>query len=29
MGMPQWSPAEHGNAHVPIKLKQTVMIGEE
>lgn len=29
MGMPQWSPAQHGNAHVPIKLKQTVMIGED
>lgn len=29
MGMPQWSPAVHGSAHVPIKLKQTVMIGED
>ena len=29
MGMPQWSPAEHGKAHVPIRLKQTVMIGED
>ncbi len=29
MGMPQWSPAEHGTAHVPIRLKQTVMIGQD
>jgi murein L,D-transpeptidase YafK len=29
LGMPQWSPAVHGSAHVPIKLKQTVMIGED
>ena len=29
MGMPQWSPAVHGSAHLPIKLKQTVMIGED
>jgi murein L,D-transpeptidase YafK len=28
LGMPQWAPAEHGYAHVPVKLKQTVMIGE-
>jgi len=28
LAMPQWSPAGHGKAHVPIKLKQTVMIGE-
>ncbi|HWB92368.1 MAG TPA: L,D-transpeptidase family protein [Puia sp.] len=28
MGMPRWSPAEHGKAHVPIRLKQTVMIGD-
>jgi len=26
--MPQWAPAVHGTAHVPIKLKQTVMIGD-
>jgi murein L,D-transpeptidase YafK len=29
LGMPQWSPAERGVAHVPIRLKQTVMIGED
>ena len=29
MGMPTWTPAEHGKAHVPIRLKQTVMIGED
>jgi hypothetical protein len=29
LGMPQWSPAQRGTAHVPIRLKQTVMIGEE
>jgi murein L,D-transpeptidase YafK len=29
LGMPQWSPAARGVAHVPIRLKQTVMIGEE
>ena len=29
MGMPQWSPAVHGKAHVPIRLKQTVMIGAD
>jgi murein L,D-transpeptidase YafK len=29
MGMPTWAPAEHGMAHVPIRLKQTVMIGED
>jgi len=28
LGMPQWAPAVHGTAHVPIKLKQTVMIGD-
>ena len=27
LGMPQWSPAAHSGAHVPIRLKQTVMIG--
>jgi murein L,D-transpeptidase YafK len=25
--MPQWSPAAHSGVHVPIRLKQTVMIG--
>ncbi|HEV9036814.1 MAG TPA: L,D-transpeptidase family protein [Puia sp.] len=29
LAMPQWSPAAHGTAHVPIKLKQTVMIGQD
>lgn len=29
LGMPQWTPAARGTAHVPIKLKQTVMIGED
>ena len=29
LGMPQWAPAQHGYAHVPVKLKQTVMIGED
>lgn len=29
LNMPQWSPAERGSAHVPIRLKQTVMIGEQ
>jgi murein L,D-transpeptidase YafK len=28
LGMPQWSPASRTGAHVPIKLKQTVMIGD-
>jgi len=27
LGMPQWSPAAHSGVHVPIRLKQTVMIG--
>lgn len=27
LGMPQWSPAAHSGSHVPIRLKQTVMIG--
>jgi hypothetical protein len=27
LGMPQWSPAAHSGTHVPIRLKQTVMIG--
>jgi murein L,D-transpeptidase YafK len=29
LDMPKWSPASQGYAHVPIKMKQTVMIGEE
>jgi murein L,D-transpeptidase YafK len=29
MDMPHWSPAAHGAAHVPIRLKQTVMIGQD
>jgi murein L,D-transpeptidase YafK len=29
LNMPQWSPAQHGTGHVPIRLKQTVMIGED
>jgi murein L,D-transpeptidase YafK len=29
LGMPRWSPAERGVVHVPIRLKQTVMIGDE
>ena len=29
LSMPQWSPAERGAVHVPIRLKQTVMIGDE
>jgi len=29
LDMPQWAPAERGTAHVPIRLKQTVMIGDE
>ena len=28
LNMPQWSPAQRGYAHVPIRLKQTVMIEE-
>jgi murein L,D-transpeptidase YafK len=28
LGMPQWAPAAHSGASVPIRLKQTVMIGE-
>lgn len=28
MGMPQWSPANRTGANVPIRLKQTVMIGD-
>jgi len=28
LGMPQWSPANHTGAHVAIKLKQTVMVGD-
>jgi murein L,D-transpeptidase YafK len=27
LGMPQWSPAAHSGVRVPIRLKQTVMIG--
>jgi len=27
LGMPQWSPADHSGVRVPIRLKQTVMIG--
>jgi len=27
LSMPQWSPAAHSGEHVPIRLKQTVMIG--
>ena len=27
LGMPQWSPAAHSGTRVPIRLKQTVMIG--
>jgi murein L,D-transpeptidase YafK len=27
LGMPQWSPAAHSGNNVPIRLKQTVMIG--
>lgn len=29
LGMPKWAPAEHGYDHVPVKLKQTVMIGQD
>jgi hypothetical protein len=29
MEMPLWSPAVHGTVHVPIRLKQTVMVGAE
>ncbi len=29
LGMPQWAPAERGYVHVPVKMKQTVMIGED
>jgi uncharacterized protein (DUF2164 family) len=29
LDMPQWTPAERGTAHVPIRLKQTVMIGDD
>ena len=27
LAMPQWAPASHGAAHVPVRLKQTVMVG--
>lgn len=27
LGMPQWAPAAYSGTHVPIRLKQTVMIG--
>lgn len=29
LNMPKWSPAAHGSAHVPIRLKQTMMIGQD
>ncbi len=29
LNMPQWSPANRTGAHVPIRLKQTVMIGAD
>jgi len=29
MAMPQWTPASRGSAHLPILLKQTVMVGTE
>jgi len=28
LGMPKWAPADRTGAHVPIRLKQTVMIGD-
>lgn len=28
LGMPQWAPATHAGSHVAIRLKQTVMVGD-